>query len=108
MVELFAAMIVAHMVADYPLQGDFLAQGKNRHTAVGKTVWPHALAAHAIIHGGFVWAITGIWWLGAAEVLAHAITDFVKCEGKIGFTTDQAIHWACKAAWAAIAVWWLA
>lgn len=101
---IFALLVFAHNLADYPLQSDFLAQGKNRNTPIGKVFWPHCLAAHSIIHGGFVGVITGSIWLAVAETLIHAATDFAKCEGKISMRTDQTIHYLCKALWAAVAV----
>ena len=97
-------LVVGHSLADYPLQGDFLAQGKNRHTPLGAMFWPHALFAHAMIHGGFVALFTGSIALGVAEVVVHAITDFLKCENWIGLRFDQTIHFACKILWAAIAI----
>lgn len=107
MVMNFTAMlfllIVGHALADYPLQGDFLAQAKNRNTPVGKLFWMHALPAHSVIHGGFVAVITGQVWLGVAETVIHAVTDWMKCEGRISLNVDQAIHIACKVAWASIA-----
>lgn len=96
-------LLGAHALADYPLQGDFLAANKAR-SGPNFVPWWQALLAHAFIHGLFVALITGIWWLGLAEVAAHAITDHAKCEKRIGINTDQAVHVACKVAWAAIAV----
>jgi len=97
-------LLAGHAVADYPLQGQFLAEAKNRHTMLGKVYWPHALAAHSVIHGGFVTAITGSAALGLAEALAHGVTDWMKCEGRFGLNTDQAIHIACKIAWFTLAI----
>lgn len=94
-------LVAAHALADYPLQGDFLAQAKNRNTALGKLFWPHALFAHSMIHGGFVLLLTGSIWLALAEVLIHAVTDWLKCENRISLNVDQAVHIACKVAWAA-------
>ncbi|WP_395119655.1 DUF3307 domain-containing protein [Rhodanobacter sp. FW102-FHT14D06] len=96
-------LIAAHALADYPLQGDFLAANKAR-TGPNYVPWWQALLAHAFIHGGFVAVITGVWWLGALEVAIHAVTDHLKCESRIGINTDQAIHVACKLTWAAIAL----
>jgi hypothetical protein len=104
-VTLLFFLAVAHALADYPLQGDFLANGKNRNTPIGAIFWPHALSAHALIHGGFVAAITGQVWLGIAEAVIHAATDWLKCEGKISLRVDQAIHYACKCAWAALTLY---
>ncbi|SAL02887.1 hypothetical protein AWB80_08461 [Caballeronia pedi] len=97
-------LVVGHSLADYPLQGDFLAQGKNRHTKIGAMFWPHCLFAHSMVHAGFVALVTGSIALGVCEAIVHAVTDFLKCEEKIGMRADQTIHFACKALWAAIAV----
>jgi hypothetical protein len=97
-------LMVGHAIADYPLQGQFMAEGKNRHTALGKMYWPHALAAHSIIHGGFVAAVTGSAALGVAETVAHGITDWLKCEGRISINMDQAIHIVRKIVWFSLAM----
>jgi hypothetical protein len=96
-------LLVGHALADYPLQGDFLSQAKNRNTAIGKMFWLHALPAHSLIHGGFVALITGSVGLGIAETVIHGITDFLKCENKINIHVDQAIHILCKVLWVVIA-----
>lgn len=95
-------LLFAHSLADYPLQGDFLAQGKNRNTGLGKIYWPYALSSHAIIHGGFVLMITHNIYLGLAETVIHAGTDWLKCENKITMLMDQFIHYSCKIMWAVI------
>ena len=100
--ELLFVLIFAHALADYPLQGAFLSEAKNRNTAIGKVFWPHALFAHAMIHGGFVFLITGSLAMALAEVVIHAATDWLKCESKISLNVDQAIHIACKVAYAAL------
>ncbi len=101
--ELMAiALIGGHALADYPLQGDFLAKAKNRTAPIPGFPWWQALGAHAAIHGAFVALITGIWWLFFAEAIIHWITDDAKCRGKLTLNQDQAIHLACKAAWLAI------
>ncbi|WP_374660898.1 DUF3307 domain-containing protein [Phenylobacterium sp.] len=102
-VEMFGALLLAHALADYPLQGDFLSKAKNRTAPIPGVPWQQALGAHAVIHGGFVGAITGLWWLGVAEAVAHWLTDDAKCRGRISFNQDQAIHIACKVLWVAIA-----
>lgn len=98
------ALLTAHALCDYPLQGDFLARAKNRTAPIPGVPWWQALAAHSMIHGGAVALITGIWWLGVAESAVHWITDDTKCRGGIGFNADQAIHISCKLAWFGIAL----
>ena len=96
---LFALLVAAHALADYPLQGEFLARAKNRFNPVPGVPWYQALGAHAVIHGGMVGLVTGSLLLGVLEVLAHFVIDDCKCARRIGFNTDQALHVACKALW---------
>lgn len=93
-------LCAGHALCDYPLQGDFLARGKNRHAPIPGIPWWQCLTAHALIHSGMVYLITGSLALALAELVIHWATDFYKCEGWFGFNTDQAIHFACKIAWA--------
>jgi hypothetical protein len=106
-------MFVWHAIADYALQSDFIAKSKSRHSGVPaaynpklhgpvQTIWPYVLTSHALIHGGGVAVITGIWWLGLLETLSHWATDFGKCEKWYGIHTDQFIHISCKFIWLAI------
>lgn len=99
--QLLFLLIFAHALADYPMQGPFLSEAKNRNTALGKVFWPHALFAHSMIHGGFVLLITGNIWFAGAEVIVHGFTDWMKCENKISLNVDQMVHLICKVAWAA-------
>lgn len=92
-------LIAAHALCDYPLQGDFLARAKNRTNQLPGVPWYQALGAHAMIHGGAVALLTGIWWLGVAEVVAHFAIDDAKCRGRLSFNQDQAAHVLCKCAW---------
>lgn len=94
MVELLALMVAAHFVADYPLQGDFLARAK----AEGPLrVWH--LFGHSVIHGGAVLLITGSLLLCLLETAAHMLIDENKVHGRISFATDQAMHIGCKLLW---------
>ena len=99
---LFALLVFGHVLADYPLQGDFLAKAKNRHTPQPHVPWYHALGAHAIIHGGFVGVITQSLWLGIAEAICHAVIDDFKCAKRICYDVDQGLHLLCKALWVGV------
>jgi len=99
MLEIFALLVVGHVLADYPLQGEFLAKSKNRFLPVPGTPWYQAMAAHAIIHGGAVFLATGSLLLGVLETVAHAIIDDAKCAGRISYNVDQALHIGCKIIW---------
>ncbi|MFZ5744434.1 MAG: DUF3307 domain-containing protein [Pseudomonadota bacterium] len=101
---IFAALVVGHAIADYPLQGDFLSKAKNRAAAIPGVPWYQALGAHAVMHGGMVWALTGLIWLGLLEMVAHALIDDAKCTGRLSFNQDQSLHLVCKVLWAVAAV----
>ena len=103
MLDLFLIMVFAHALADYPLQGDFLSKAKNHTNPIAGVPWYQALFAHSAIHAGFVGVITGSMWLALAEFAVHTATDYAKCNGRISYNTDQAIHIACKLVWAVIA-----
>ncbi len=92
-------LFAAHALCDYPLQGDFLARGKNRFAPLPGVSWYQCLLAHALIHGGAVLLITGSMWLALAELVVHAFVDDSKCAGRFGFNIDQAIHYGCKVLW---------
>jgi hypothetical protein len=113
--SLFFALCCGHALADFPLQGDFIARGKNRHAPllnvpVGQmpqAVWTHCLTAHALIHAGTVWLITGSVIFGLIELVAHWCIDFAKCENWTGIHSDQAMHYVCKAAYALPLTFWV-
>jgi len=97
-------LVGGHALADYPLQGDFLAKAKNRAAPIPGVPWWQALGAHAAIHGAFVAVITGLWWLAPCEAAIHWLTDDAKCRGKLTYNQDQAIHIGCKALWLVVAL----
>jgi Protein of unknown function (DUF3307) len=111
MIEMFFRLLVGHAIADFPLQSEDIAKGKNRH-AIPKSydpklhgplmaVWPYYLTSHALIHGGMVYIATGSYIAGLCETTAHWIIDFFKCEKWYGVHADQAFHIACKVVWLA-------
>jgi hypothetical protein len=105
------ALVIGHAAADYWAQSGDMARGKNRHNPpmnvpagqVPKALWWHWLTAHALIHAGAVWLVTGSPLLALCEFVAHWLIDFAKCENWTGPTQDQALHIACKVLWVALA-----
>jgi hypothetical protein len=93
---LMAAFVVIHALADFPLQGDYIARQKNRSLADSRSDWIVALIAHCVIHAGGVWLISGSLALAAAEALLHGLIDLGKGEEKFGIATDQILHVICK------------
>jgi hypothetical protein len=101
LLRLLIFLFGGHALCDYPLQGDFLSQGKNR--LLKGIPWYQCLASHVFIHAAMVLLVTGSATLALAEMVIHALTDYSKGRGWINFNQDQAIHFACKILWA-----WLA
>lgn len=95
-------LFAGHALCDYPLQGDFLARGKNHRNPLPGVPWYQCLAGHALIHAGMVYLITHSAWMALAELLIHTLTDYAKCDGRISFNQDQAIHYCCKILWAVL------
>ena len=104
-VGILFALLIGHALADYPLQGDFIANFKSYKTKLGKeTVWPYVLGSHCLIHAGFVWVITGSMMLAVFELAAHFVIDMLKCGGKTNFHIDQWLHVLCKVVWVIILI----
>ncbi len=109
LISIFFQLLVGHALADFVLQQDAMGFGKNRHKnknhvkGVEFPTWHYWLSAHALIHGGAVYLVTGSLLLGIIETLLHALIDFSKCEGWINVHQDQGLHILCKLAyWLAI------
>lgn len=98
---LFFAFAIVHALADFPLQGDYLAREKVRSQAGSLQEWGIALTSHSLIHAGGVWLVSGCAWLGVAELCLHWLIDLGKGEGRFGVVTDQLLHLACKAGYVA-------
>ncbi len=101
---LFFAFAIAHALADFPLQGDYLAREKERNPTKNPRDWIIALTAHSLIHGGGVWLVSGSALLGFAEVCLHWLIDLGKGEKKFDIVTDQLLHLGCKAGYVAFMV----
>ena len=107
----FERGVVAHLIADWVLQNDWMARNKAslRHPAA----W-----THAAIHGLCLGLALG-WLAGLVLGLVHMLMDtrvpvewwmrtFKKCGqapevGWIGIWLDQTLHILCIAAWVALA-----
>ncbi len=112
-VAILFALLVSHAIGDFALQGSFLAQAKSRKADLSqffpngtpRGIWWNALLAHALIHAGGVWLVTGYVVLATAELILHFLIDYAKGEGWISFATDQTLHRACKVFYAFLLFW---
>lgn len=104
---MFIQLLMGHALGDFALQSDWMSKNKNRnrkpdYVPEGQKytpTWFYVLGAHALIHGGIVYVITGSIFLGVLESLVHGITDFVKCENWTNPHIDQAVHIGSKILW---------
>lgn len=109
-VYLIAALWIGHALCDFPLQGDFLAKGKDPIYGIREVPWWWCMGAHCAIQAGLVWVITGVPLLALLEFAAHWAIDYSKCRGWLGigsdsqraFTIDQLLHLGCKVVWAVV------
>jgi hypothetical protein len=93
---IFFLLVVGHFVADYPLQGDFLAKAKNANNPIPGVPWWQAMIAHSGIHAGMVYFVTGFLFLAIFEWIMHFIIDNSKCDGIMTYNQDQFAHIFCK------------
>jgi hypothetical protein len=99
---LFFAFTIVHSLADFPLQGNYLAQTKVRRQAKDFQEWFIALTAHSLIQAGGVWIVSGSAILGAVELCLHWLIDLGKGEGGFGYGIDQSLHIICKLAYVVV------
>lgn len=96
--ETLFGLICGHALADFVLQPPAMGYGKNRNSPSAASASPHFppwqywLTAHALVHGGVVYLITGSFLLGLLETTGHWLIDFAKCEGWVSTRTDQLLH----------------
>ena len=95
-------LAVGHVLSDFFLQTEFMAHAKNPECAEAEVERGHCgpwwlwMGAHGMLNGVVTAWILGVWWFGPLEALHHALTDWAKCTGKIGFWQDQMSHGVFK------------
>jgi hypothetical protein len=98
-VELIFWLLFAHYLADYPLQGEFLAlnKGKSRQILFAHAmIWTGTLSIVLLLHGVF-----DIWIVLFALLIPHFIIDEIKARNLLfypnlsmwsGLAIDQSFH----------------
>jgi len=89
--NLLFLLLAGHFLADYPLQGEYLATTKNRHNVKDFT-WIHSIIAHSMIQGLMVFLITQRLDSALYQLFTHIVVDLMKCEGIIDLNVDQLFH----------------
>lgn len=93
LIGMFFQLVMGHYLADFALQSDWMAKFKAPKSF---PYWLHVMTAHCAIQALSVWLITHSWVFTAMEFFGHFAIDVLKCKGKIGFGTDQALHISMK------------
>lgn len=97
LLQTYLLLLFGHCLADFPLQGEYLAKNKN-HLINPTGVWVICLFTHGMIHAGMVFIITGELYLAAMMFITHVGIDMLKSNGDFGrneskaFVTDQVLH----------------
>jgi uncharacterized membrane protein len=92
-------LLVAHFMADYPLQTPEMGKYKNKRNiptppdskAKPVEVWFAYLTAHAFVHAGLCALVVGVP-LGIIIGICHWIQDYFKCKIQYSPNLDQIIH----------------
>jgi hypothetical protein len=89
-------MLFLHFLADFPLQGDFLANAKDPSKNSPFVSVP-SMFAHSSIHAGMTYILTGDTYIMFVMLLGHFMIDTFKCRGLLGvgpraFAHDQLLH----------------
>ena len=92
---LTAGLAIKHYAADFLLQNNWMARGKERLRG-----WEAPLAAHAGVHGLATLAIVlllrpGLWWLGPADFAVHGLIDRGKAVAghRLAYPVSDARFW---------------
>ncbi len=87
MIEKAFILVLCHLIGDYVLQDDYLAQHKGRN-------W-YVLFAHCVIYLVPFYCFFGFVWQLIPVFVLHFIVDALKARyKKIGIVIDQTIHYA--------------
>lgn len=92
----FFVLLFYHFLADFPLQGDYMAKAKIP-LVNPPGIWFFAMFGHSVIHAGFVFLATKQLSLALLQLVTHFAIDFGKCDGWFGegskaFVRDQVLH----------------
>lgn len=108
-IELLIISLCGHALADFALQPDIMAKGKNRHKRPDylpegqeyTPCWFYWLTAHALIHGlvmvflihwRFSYLLSNAYPLILIIAGIHWGIDFLKCDNRFGPHIDQLLH----------------
>lgn len=86
MIEILLKIIMCHLIGDYVLQSDFIAQtkGSNRYH----------LVVHCFLYIVPFYIVFGFDWKLIVILITHIVIDPLKARwNKINYITDQILHY---------------
>lgn len=119
MIYLIICLIFSHYLCDFALQSSYMAKMKSKLNDVKQKLandgmygdqvyqmtWFYVLSAHAIIHGGVVYLLTGYVEFFFITMITHGIIDKLKTSYKTNIHQDQFLHHLVILIEALIACW---
>lgn len=98
-IEIIFWLLVAHFLADYPLQTPEMGKYKNKRNqptppdskAKPVSVWFAYMTSHAFVHAGLSALVVGFPF-GFLIGFLHWIQDYFKCKIQYSPNLDQIIH----------------
>jgi len=85
MIELLIKYLLGHFLADFPLQGQYLAETKGKDNI--------SMFAHCMIYAGVISLLVGFqFWVFCVLFISHWLIDRYKCNGWISLLLDQCFH----------------
>lgn len=108
MMDLVIMLVFSHYLCDFALQSSTMAKMKSKVDDIGQKefnngmwrgqkyqlTWYYWLTAHAIIHGGVVYLLTGYVVLFWITMLTHFMIDYLKTNKLTNIHQDQGMHHA--------------
>lgn len=86
MIKTIFLLILCHLIGDYPLQIDFIAQTKGKN-------WYH-LIVHCFLYSAPFAFVFGVDWRLIPLIGTHIVIDALKARWKkISYLQDQVIHY---------------
>ena len=90
MIERIFLLVLCHLVGDYVLQIDFIANTKGEN-------WYHLLV-HCFLYVVPFYFVFGLCWQLYVVFLVHVVVDSLKARWKvINYVTDQVLHYCTLA-----------
>lgn len=86
MIETLLKIIMCHLIGDYVLQSNFIAQTKGKN-------WYHLLV-HCFLYVVPFYIVFGFDWRLMVILITHIVIDPLKARwNKINYVTDQILHY---------------